>query len=78
MSVEVAGPTLPDTFTLVPDTIQSMAAQLVNECVGRSGRQGGFATFGIGKLIDYVVDPSTDLEAYRKLQHPWVYRFRRR
>lgn len=64
MSIEVAGPILPATYSLVPDTIQSMANELVNGCVGRSGRQGGFATLDIGKLIDYIVDPSSDLEAY--------------
>lgn len=66
VSVEVAGPHLPQTYTVVPDAVGSLAGHIINECVGRAGREGGFATMDIGELIDYVVDPSTELERYRK------------
>ncbi|KAL8841766.1 MAG: hypothetical protein Q9170_000799 [Blastenia crenularia] len=64
VSVEVAGPNLPATYTVVPDTIRTLAGQIINECVGRASRVGGFATLDIEKLIDYVVDPSSDLDRY--------------
>ncbi|KAL9004584.1 MAG: hypothetical protein Q9188_002593 [Gyalolechia gomerana] len=41
-----------------------MASDLVNECVGRAGGEGGFRTLDLGKLIDYVIDPSSDLDRY--------------
>ncbi len=43
-----------------------MASHLINECVGRAGREGGFGTMDIGKLIDFVIDPSQDLAEYRE------------
>ncbi|KAL8704871.1 MAG: hypothetical protein Q9201_001987 [Fulgogasparrea decipioides] len=61
---EVAGPHLPQMYGVVPDTIASLAGNVINECVGRAGRVGGFATMDIGKLIDYVVNPSSALGYY--------------
>ena len=66
ISVEVAGPNLPSIYMVVPDTVHSLASHLINECIGRAGREGGFATLDIGKLIDLVVNPSSDLDQYRK------------
>ncbi|KAI4116792.1 MAG: hypothetical protein LQ338_007662 [Usnochroma carphineum] len=60
----VTGPHLPATYVVVPDAIHSLANNVINECVGRAGRVGGFATMDIGKLIDFVVDPSSDLGQY--------------
>ncbi|KAL8791183.1 MAG: hypothetical protein Q9213_000140, partial [Squamulea squamosa] len=62
--VEVAGPHTYQTYVLVPDTVHSIASHLINECVGRAGKVGGFATLDIGRLIDFVIDPSTDLTVY--------------
>ncbi|KAL8726628.1 MAG: hypothetical protein Q9166_006587 [cf. Caloplaca sp. 2 TL-2023] len=64
VSIEVAGPHLPQTYALVPDTAYSLVSHIINECVGRAGRVGGFATLDIGKLIDFVINPSVDLEQY--------------
>lgn len=64
ISVEVAGPSPYQTYTLVPDTVRTLAAHIVNECVGRAGKVGGFATLDIGRLIDFVIDPCTDLAVY--------------
>lgn len=66
ISVEVAGPNLPQTYSLVPDTVHSLASHIINECVGRAGKVGGFATLDIGNLIDWVINPSSDLGRYRK------------
>lgn len=66
IAVEIAGPHLPVTYTAVPDAIQSLASHVVNECVGRARRVGGFATMDIARLIDFVVDSSVDLDEYRK------------
>ncbi|KAL8712854.1 MAG: hypothetical protein Q9220_003062 [cf. Caloplaca sp. 1 TL-2023] len=70
VSIELAGPHLPATYDIVPDTIQRLANHVINECVGRAGHEGGFATVDISKLIDYVVDPSSDVEHYRKFFFP--------
>ncbi|KAL8807065.1 MAG: hypothetical protein Q9182_000898 [Xanthomendoza sp. 2 TL-2023] len=51
-------------YSFVPDAVQSLASHLVNDCVGRDGRSGGFATLDLEKLIDFVLNPSTDLENY--------------
>ncbi|KAI4288658.1 MAG: hypothetical protein L6R35_002076 [Caloplaca aegaea] len=64
IAVEIAGPHLPVTYTAVPDAIQSLASHVVNECVGRARRVGGFATMDIARLIDFVVDSSVDLDEY--------------
>ncbi|KAI4273236.1 MAG: hypothetical protein LQ337_004769, partial [Flavoplaca oasis] len=64
ISVEVAGPHPPQTYTLVPDTVRSIASHLINECVGRAGKVGGFATLDIGRLIDFVINPNMELDEY--------------
>ncbi|KAL8985580.1 MAG: hypothetical protein Q9177_004396 [Variospora cf. flavescens] len=64
IAVEIAGPHLPVTYNAVPDAIQSLASHVVNECVGRARRVGGFATMDIARLIDFVVDSAVDLDEY--------------
>ena len=66
ISVEIVGPHPPQTYTLVPDTVRSIASDLINECVGRAGKVGGFATLDIGRLIDFVINPNVELDEYRK------------
>ncbi|KAL8798690.1 MAG: hypothetical protein Q9200_007721 [Gallowayella weberi] len=63
VSVEVAGPHLPQTYSLIPDVVQSLASHVINECVGKDGRSGGFATLDLGRLIDFVLNPSTAFPA---------------
>ncbi|CAO1602366.1 hypothetical protein XANCAGTX0491_005979 [Xanthoria calcicola] len=64
ISVEVAGPQPYQTYTLVPNQVRSLASHIINECVGRGGKVGGFATLDIGRLIEFVIDPCTDLAVY--------------
>lgn len=66
ISVEVTGPHLPATYIAVPNAIRSVASHVVNECAGRAGRLGGFATMDIRRLIEFVVDPFVDLDQYRR------------
>ncbi len=66
ISIEVAGPHIYQTYVLVPDAVHSLASHIINECIGRGRKVGGFATLDIGRLIDFVIDPSTDLQEYRK------------
>ncbi len=66
ISVEVAGPQPYQTYTLVPNQVRSLASHIINECVGRAGKVGGFATLDIGRLIDFVIDPCADLAVYRE------------
>ena len=66
ISVEIAGPNLPETYTAAPDSIRSLTTEVINRCVTTGRGKGGFATMGIRTLVDYVVDPSSNLETYRK------------
>ena len=61
ISVEVSGPAFIDEITLVPNSIRGMAAYLANTCVGTRGT-GGFVTSSIQGLVDFVTDPTADVE----------------
>ena len=65
ISVEIAGLDM-ESFSLRPDTVRELAGWVINRCVQGPGF-GGFATLGINNLINYVVNPATDLRApYRR------------
>ncbi len=62
ISVEVAGPVDIDQIELIPNEIRGMAGWLANRCTGSRG-VGGFVTRGIQGIVDYVTDPTTNLDA---------------
>lgn len=62
ITVEVAGPVDIRKMSLVPNRIRGMAAFLANSCVGARGI-GGFITHRIRGMVDYVTDPTADLDA---------------
>lgn len=62
MSVDAAGPALPDEMYVRPDDIRTMAAYVIDQCVRRS-RVGGFVTNGMSTIVDYILNPATNLNA---------------
>lgn len=62
ITINVAGTTDIDSILLVPDQIRGMAAYIAQHCLEQRG-VGGFMTEGIQGLVDYVTDPTSDLDA---------------
>ena len=63
ITVNVAGAADIDSILLVPNQIRGMAAYITQECLGQR-RSGGFMTKGIQGLVNYVTDPTSDLDAH--------------
>ena len=61
IAVDVSGPVNIDKFNVVPDDIRGMAAWVARQCVERHG-VGGFVTRRIQGLVDFVTDPTSDIE----------------
>ena len=61
VSVEVSSPVNLDSIMLRPDDIRGMAGFLASSCVG-TRHIGGWITRGIQDVIDFVTDPSVDLD----------------
>ena len=61
ISVDVSGPLDIKEINVVPNDIRGMAAFVANECLGR-GRVGGFVTKKIQGLVDFVTDPTSDID----------------
>ena len=57
--VELAGPVLPGIMHTIPDAIRALAFTVISQCVIVRGNIGGFATYGLDELVDYVVDRRT-------------------
>ena len=55
ISVEVAGPSTPQTLPIVPNILRQMASWVIRRCVQIEGGNGGFVTAGLGNMVDYVV-----------------------
>ena len=61
ITVTVAGAADIDSILLVPNQIRGMAAYVAQHCLEQR-RSGGFMTKGIQGLVDYVTDPTSDLD----------------
>ena len=61
ISVDVSGPVNIDRISVVPNDIRGMAAYVANQCIGR-GRLGGFITKRIQGLVEFVTDPTSDID----------------
>lgn len=61
ISVDVSGPVNIDRISVVPNDIRGMAAYVANQCTGRGGL-GGFITKKIQGLVDFVTDPTSDID----------------
>ena len=62
ITVNVAGVADIDSILLVPNQIRGMAAYITEQCLEQRN-SGGFMTKGIQGLVDYVTDPTSDLDA---------------
>ena len=60
ISIDVSGPVNIDRINVVPNDIRGMAAYVANQCPGRGGL-GGFITKKIQGLVDFVTDPTSDI-----------------
>ena len=68
ISVEVAGPASPTTYTAKPDDIRGLADWLAIQCVIGNDGSGGFLTKDIGNMIDFITAPQTDIHGpYRRI-----------
>ena len=61
LSVDVSGPVNVDKIVVVPNDIRGMAAYVANQCL-RHGGVGGFVTKKIQGLVDFVTDPTEDID----------------
>lgn len=62
IAIDVSGPVNIDTINVVPNDIRGMVAWVANECLGRRGL-GGFVTRRIQGLVDFVTDPTSNIDA---------------
>ena len=63
ITISVAGVADINYIFQVPDQIRGMAAYIAQHCLEQR-RSGGFITKGIQGLVDYVTDPTSDLNAH--------------
>ena len=64
IAVDVSGPVDINKITVVPNDIRGMAAYVASQCLGIAG-WGGFVTKGIQGLVDFVTDPTSDIDYLR-------------
>ena len=62
IAVDVSGPVDINQINVVPNDIRGMAGWVASQCIGRGG-VGGFVTRKIQGLVDFVTDPTTDIDA---------------
>ena len=76
VSLEVAGASKPTTVNLVPNQARGMAGWLLQECV--NNEFGGFMTYGIARMLDYISNPTTVLtQPFRTIIVPLIFEFPR-
>lgn len=63
ITINVAGVTDINSTFLVPDQIRGMAAYVAQHCLEQRGG-GGFTTKDIQGLVDYVTNPTSDVDAH--------------
>ena len=62
LSVDVSGPVDIHTIGVIPNDLRGMAAWVAHKCVAQGGGVGGFVTRRIQGLVDFVTDPSKDID----------------
>ena len=62
IQVDVAGPRLPATFDIAPNSIRAMADEVLNECVKGSSKIGGFATSDLQVMRNWITAEETRLD----------------
>ena len=64
IAIDVCGPVEISKITVVPNEIRGMAAYVASQCLGIAG-WGGFVTKEIQGLVDFVTDPTSDIDTLR-------------
>ena len=62
LSVDVSGPVDIDRISVIPNDLRGMAAWVAHKCVVQGGGVGGFITKRIQGLVEFVTDPTTDID----------------
>ena len=73
IQIDVAGPRLPQTFSIDPDTIRHMADEVLNECVTGPSATGGFATSDLQVMKNWIVAEETKLDRPFRMSHPTLH-----
>lgn len=63
ISADVSGPININRINVVPNHIRGMAGYVAMQCVARGG-VGGFVTHKIRGLVDFVTDPTSNVDAH--------------
>ncbi|CAD6593131.1 MAG: hypothetical protein ASARMPRED_007079 [Alectoria sarmentosa] len=63
ISIDVSGPININNINVVPNDIRGMVAYVADQCLGVQRGIGGFVTKRIQGLVDYVTDPTSDIDA---------------
>ena len=68
VTLEQAGPSpAPGPVMITPNVAGALAEVVVKRCVEQGDGLGGFVTFGIANLLNYLGDPATNINTpYRK------------
>ena len=69
IQIDIAGPRLPQTFSIPPDDIRHMASGVMNECVTGPSEIGGFATSDLEFLTFWITNPENKLEDPFRMSH---------
>lgn len=62
VQVDVAGPRLPQTYTVAPYSIRQMAEVVLHECVNGPSHVGGFATSDLQVMNNWITAEETKLD----------------
>lgn len=69
IQIDVAGPRLPKTFSIEPNTIRQMADEVLNECVTGPSAIGGFATSDLQVMKNWITAEETKLDQPFRMSH---------
>ena len=62
IQVDVAGPRLPATYNIAPNSIRAMANEVLDECVTGPDKLGGFATSDLQVMSGWITAEETRLD----------------
>ena len=62
VQVDMAGPRLPQTYTIIPDDVGRMASEVLSSCVTGPFEVGGFATSDLQVMNGWLTAEETRLD----------------
>ena len=62
LSIDVSGPVGIHEIGIIPNDLRGMAAWVAHKCVVQHGGIGGFVTKRLQGLVDFVTDPTKDID----------------